>query len=942
MKVRVIFFVLFIVLNIVSKAQTGLLKVKATDENNLNLPGAIVKIDGTKISAVTDASGWSFLYNVAIGKQKVIVSYIGYTETSQIVDVKAGTVEVIVSLKSGVSVLNGVVVLGDRLKGQAKALNQQKNAANIVNVISADQIGRFPDANIGDAVKRVAGVTMQNDQGEARDIIIRGMAPQLNAVTLNGDRIPSAEGDNRKVQMDLIPSDMVQTVEVSKTLTPDMDGDAIGGSVNLVTRTAPNKLRVSGMGSFGNNPIRDGAINNLSIVAGGRLLKSVLGLVGTVVINDNNYGSDNIEAVWQQTSTGAAYVGEHDIRRYDIRRVRRSFNLNGDIKINKNNTINFSTIYNWRDDWENRYRLRITGITPQANGTFIGEIRKQTKAGISGNRIKNARLEEQIVKKNSIAGEHIIVRKIKVDWSTSFAQASENRPNERYLEYNATNQIMTMDITDPERPYVAPTTRVNTSSFGFRRFTEQFGETNEKEWSNKLNIKVPLELIKDKKTVLKIGGKYTRKEKVRINDFYRYALTANTTPVFNATGVRMAGLAVNNLTVTNFQPGTKYLLDSFVSPQFVGSYNLYTPGAFTVSQRPEEFLALNYNADEKISSGYISINQTINSKLSVITGVRFEKTEIDYTGNIVLNTTTFKGDTSATNSYSNLLPSINIKYDLNSTTVLRAAITTALARPGYYELVPYRNIVSADKQVTVGNASLKATTATNFDLMGEKYFKSIGVVSGGIFYKKLKNFIYTYSTTTYTSANYQNEFNPTTGDNPIPVGENWVYKQSRNGESVDVYGFEIAYQRQLDFLPGFWKGFGVYVNYTYSKSKADGIYNTEGVKRDGLALPGTAPHIFNASLSFENRKFVARLSGNFTASYLDEVGATSFQDRFYDKQFFLDFNTSYTITPKLRAFLEVNNITNQPLRYYTGSKERTAQLEFYRSRWNTGIKFDIF
>ncbi|UZJ63086.1 TonB-dependent receptor plug domain-containing protein [Sphingobacterium sp. KU25419] len=130
-------------------------------------------------------------------------------------------------------------------RGQAKALNQQKNNQNITNIISSDQVGRFPDANIGDALKRVPGITMQNDQGEARNIIIRGLAPHLNSVTLNGDRIPSAEGDNRNVQMDLIPSDMISTIEVNKTLTPDMDADAIGGSVNLITRASPNGKRLS-------------------------------------------------------------------------------------------------------------------------------------------------------------------------------------------------------------------------------------------------------------------------------------------------------------------------------------------------------------------------------------------------------------------------------------------------------------------------------------------------------------------------------------------------------------------------------------------------------------------------------------------------------------------------------------------------------------------------
>ena len=149
-------------------------------------------------------------------------------------------------------------------------------------------------------------------------------------------------------------------------------------------------------------------------------------------------------------------------------------------------------------------------------------------------------------------------------------------------------------------------------------------------------------------------------------------------------------------------------------------------------------------------------------------------------------------------------------------------------------------------------------------------------------------------------------------------------------------------QRQFDFLPGkFLKGFGVYANYTFTKSSANGIYNEDGDLRTGISLPGTAPHMFNASLSWENKRFVARLSLNYAASYLDELGGNDFEDRFYDKQLFLDANASYAITKSLRVFGEVNNITNQPLRYYQGISSRTMQMEYYRQRLNFGLKFDL-
>ena len=213
------------------------------ESNQFSLPGATIKIENSNRTTISNQNGSYEFLNLPVGTYTVYVDYIGYTSGSkQIVVTQNQTSSADFQLKARFQDIKEVVVLGDYLRGQAKAMNQQKTNANITNIISADQIGRFPDANVGDALKRVPGITMQNDQGEARNIIIRGLAPHLNSVTLNGDRIPSAEGDNRNVQMDLIPSDMISTIQVNKTLTSDMDADAIGGSVNLILRAAPNML----------------------------------------------------------------------------------------------------------------------------------------------------------------------------------------------------------------------------------------------------------------------------------------------------------------------------------------------------------------------------------------------------------------------------------------------------------------------------------------------------------------------------------------------------------------------------------------------------------------------------------------------------------------------------------------------------------------------------
>src|SRR5690606_17420610 len=189
----------------------------------------------------------------------------------------------------------------------------------------------------------------------------------LNSVSLNGDRIPSAEGDNRRIQMDLIPSDMIQTIEVNKTLTPDMDADAIGGSVNLVTRAAPNGLRLSGTLSSGYNPIREKALYTGSFVAGNRFAGGRLGVVLSGSYNNNNYGSDDVEAKWKEED-GKVFLEEQEIRQYFVQRIRRSVALASDFKIDDRNRLSFNGMYNWRDDRENRYRLRFTDIEPDGDG----------------------------------------------------------------------------------------------------------------------------------------------------------------------------------------------------------------------------------------------------------------------------------------------------------------------------------------------------------------------------------------------------------------------------------------------------------------------------------------------------------------------------------------------------------------------------------------------
>ncbi len=919
-------------------AQTGTVSGNINDDTQLSLPGAKISLAPGNIYTTSDDHGNFVFLNVPPGNYTMKVDYMGYgtREYNVTVEAEKNTKQNILFTRKETTIAE-VVVRGSALKNQARALNKQKNNANITNVISADQIGRFPDANIGDALKRVPGITIQNDQGEARNLIIRGLAPNLNSVTLNGDRIPSAEGDNRNVQMDLIPSDMISTIEVNKTLTPDMDADAIGGSVNLITRASPNGQRISATLAGGYNPIREKGNYTAGFVYGNRFLNNKLGAVFSFSYNNNNFGSDNIEPTWSLANDAAqtAYISKMGVRYYNEHRIRHSFDLNMDYEFNSKNKIYASAMYNFRTDKENRFALGYK-VKPVYNDDetaitgWKGSITRQNKGGDSDN--DNTRLERQKVQNYAVRGEHLLGSKVDLDWSMNYATASEKKPHERIIEFENGKMNFSSDLSDPGRPMITPLSADNLGVYQLSDLSDSNSFTQEKEFGGKINVRFPFSVIENHKGRLRTGIRVRLKQKERNNDYYAFEPLNDMGSLLSVPTVHFDG--------HNFQPGN-YVPGTFVNPSYMGGLDLFNPNLFQGESKPEEFLSSNYTAKENIYAGYIRWDQDFSDKFSMIVGARFETTKIDYTGNYVLDEEDLAGKINRTNTYTNVLPNLSFKYVPVQDLVLRAAFTTALARPNYYSLVPYLNVISADETIAAGNPDLKATYAYNFDFMAEKYFKSVGILSGGVFYKNLKDFIYTYSRRNYTSDDFANDFGGQS--NPIPAGaDNWRFNQQRNGDNVDIYGFEVALQRQLDFIPGaFWKGLGVYINYTYTKSKAKGITNEDGIERTDVGLPGAAPHMFNGSLSWEDKRFSARVSMNYASHYIDELGGKAFEDRYYDKQVFLDANASYKITSLLRIFAEANNLTNQPLRYYQGIQSRTAQVEYYRPRFTLGVKFDF-
>ena len=382
------------------EVSAGVLRGRVVNSHRDPLSGATVVIEALNKTAITDENGYYIMQGITGGDYDVTVNYLGYEPLSTSVSLpERGTTEKNLVL-SELTTLQEVVVRG-AFSGQHKAINMQKNNLGVTNVISAEQVGKFPDSNIGDALKRIPGINVQYDQGEARFGQVRGTGADLTSVTVNGNRLPSAEGGTRNVQLDLIPADVIQTIEVNKVVTPDMDADAIGGSINLITKNAPTRRSFSATLGSGWNFVSDKAQLNAGLTYGDLFFDNKLGVILSASYQNAPIGSDNAEFVWKQDEeTGEEWLDEYEVRQYIVTRERQSYTASLNYKFNENHRISFKGIYNLRKDWENRFRLDLKDLEPDGKGKAVIE----TKGGTR----RNARLEKQQTMDFNLGGEHLL------------------------------------------------------------------------------------------------------------------------------------------------------------------------------------------------------------------------------------------------------------------------------------------------------------------------------------------------------------------------------------------------------------------------------------------------------------------------------------------------------------------------------------------------------
>lgn len=892
---------MLLTLNMVAWAQQAIIKGKITDAVNKEvLTGATITLSGANNTTVTDINGEFFLY-AQPGDRQLVVRYLGYRDTAIALRLQSNeTRSLDIHLSSTYSRLSSVIVMG-LLQGQAKALNQQKNADNIKNVIAADQIGRFPDPNAAEALQRVPGVNIERDQGEGRYVFVRGLAPQFTNVSVNGEQIPSPEADVRYVALDAIPADQLASIEVSKSLTPDMDGDAVGGSVNLITRTAQSKIpRINASVAGGYNQLmRKGNIQGQLQYAQRLGRQEKLGIMLNSSYYHNDLGSDNLERSPQDN--------EVELRDYELTRTRLGLSSTIDYRFNPRHEIYLRTLYSRFTDREWR---RATKFVPEDD-----EIEKATKD----------RFEAQSVTTINLGAKHTF-SKFFLNYEAQYSMGRQNTPYDNEVVFLA-GIPSTLTYGNPKYPSVIADGYTDNSAYEFDQ--AGFGHTlaKDRNVTAKFDLGIPYKL-NNNNGLIKLGAKFRSKKKSYdiTQDYYGAIADVPTLDAFDEENEKKKFLD------GNYTLGRPLNVTSFIR------YFNANPAEFEASLEDkaiDEALEA-YDAKEDVIAAFLMARQQF-KKLTVVAGLRYERTKVSYNSkDVVIDGA---GDlqeivpVSGSSNYDYLLPQANVRYQLSRFTNLRAAATFSYARPNFSEIIPAQEINREDEIATAGNAALKPVSAFNLDLLAEHYFGNVGVLSGGFFYKRLNDFI-------YRRVLFNSPY-PLTG---TPYINSIDVIQAQNGNTANVTGFEVAFQNNLSFLPGALKYFSLYLNYTYAHSAATlqsrSADAADPNATEKLRLPGQATHVGNLSLAFERKKFNARVSFNFNGEYLSEVGGTKEEDIFVKDRVQVDFSAGYAFNKHWRLFAEVLNITNQPFERYMDTKDQLIQREYYRQWGRFGVKFD--
>ena len=967
-------------------AQTtrGAVAGRVTDSSGAVLPGAKVELQPSGLSVVSDANGQFIITNIVPGDYTLTVNYVGFTSYSRQLTLTAGQVSRVSAAMKVASANESIVVTSERGHGEAAAINEQRESDNILQVLPVDVITSLPNTNIADAVGRLPSVTLERDEGEGKYIQVRGAEPRYNNVTIDGVEVAAPESGVRQIKLDTMPANLIESVEVNKTLAANQDGDAIGGSVNLVTKAAERPtFYINGIGGY--TPISGGRpLTEMDSYVGQRFGESKkLGILIGASYDWNGRGINDVEPVPVPVGCGggqcvdftadstaqAPYLPTYnteDIRDYRYYRTRYGFTANIDYKLSDISGVYIRTLYSHFDNFGDRWVFSPT----------VGTFQSPTQTYADGTTFYNSssRRPIDVIGSLQIGGKHELSPKWLLVWDAAVSRSSETNDGYLTLNYNGTGPSFQDPITgNPLLQYA-----INLNDHHVPKFTAQNGVNLfdlsqysldsfdiDHSYSPQINLEGGFSAARNYNWhkhfgTFEFGGKF--------RNAHKFQNTIDPVYTGGGTASDFLGTSTNPTYYDGAFPG------AFTSPQvddgkFLSAFKA-NPGAYSVDEAGSVLNSYSNDWDivERVGAWY-GMNTLQFGRVRVQAGLRFEQTtENLYAYNVGGGEMLSDGSTapatftpiSRYHSYLDPLPSAQVKFQLGQDSAIRVSYGRGIARPNFGDLPPAFGVNGIQpgvpgQQISYGNPDLKPTHSNNIDVLFEQYLRPLGVIAGGFFYKDISDPIYEGVKSPITAATAQ--------QNPLLTPYiNDILSAPVQGTNAHLWGFEVSYQQHLTFLPGLLNGFGLSANYSYTNSTALGI----PLRTDQPALQRQAPSTGNFSPTYDKGRLSARLGVSYNGPQIFQYAYQNqtvtlngnnqpvvaglpvpmgirgpLGDTYLYQHTQVDAQAAFRMYKGLQFIFAGLNLTNEVFGFYNGSPQYPIQREYYKPSYELGLRYTL-
>jgi TonB-dependent receptor len=978
---------MFLLLQSSFAASSGTIKGRVLDrESGDPLPGANVVVQNTSIGISTDLEGKFTLRSVPEGKQTLKISYIGYVGTTREVTVAAdATIEQEFRLVP--QALTGeTVVVTAQASGQNAAINQQLASNTIANVVSSARIKALPEVNAAESIGRLPGVAINRSNGEASTVVIRGLSAKYNTVTVNGVALPATGGDDRSVDLSLISSNILDGIEVKKANTPDMEASALGGTVDLKLREAPDETQLSALAQMGYNRLQD-YYGNYGFMANGshRFFDGDLGVIASFNADRYNRAADKFQGTYiKRTINNVVSTGIQDVQLRDesVMRKRTGGSLLLDYRI-PSGKVTANGFYNQLG----------TDLTYRTN-------RPDREHGSHYYDYQQNKYTTDIF--TGMLGVKQDFDLIKYDFSLSRSGTYTDNPNDRRWGFAQENNAFPNAPIDTN-PFDLPSLEtVDSNRTGFQ--SAYIYSTKRWEYQNaaQLNLQMPVHIADQVSGYLKLGGTYRWLDRLNDEtqwgrDGLQYGQTSVNAPLtaalknlaimypdeFNWVQDSTLARTYGQLPITRFLD-TKYSRDNFLDGRWpqgmvadIGLLNKFT-NALSPTTEWKEYavgsLGRDYSGVERYQAAYLMAELNITPYVTLLPGVRFERFFSAYHGEVfrdnkVSNVEQPPADYSTLyverdNQY--WLPIVHLTVMPTDWLKIRVARTETLTQPDYIMYAPITSMNSNNNYCRAANSLLKPALSKNWDAAFSIYDKYVGLFSLTGFYKQVDDLIL-QSTINYTQ--------PQSSDDPgypLPAGlnipANWLQGNSfqidtyTNNPSKAIYkGFEIEWQTHFWFLPSIFHGLVLNVNYTriFSETEKQLYF----VLPTDIIIPGHRPPLYqkklvdssrtsrmpdqpaytaNITLGYDYEGFSARVIFMYQSDRTSFIATDQALDTFVADYLRWDVTLQQKLGMGIQVFANFNNLNNRHDEAYRGyTMTNPSYLEYYGFTMDVGIRFTL-